>query len=176
MPEPGRDAVKLDPVLVCGDIDIRIAADGTWFHEGGPIGRKPLVKLFASVLQRDDAGDYWLVTPVERARIRVDDAPFVAVEMNVEGSGRHQHLIFRTNIDSEVTVNTEHRLEFRPRPGGEYAPYLTLGGGLDALVLRSVYYELVALGVSERDGGEEHFGVWSAGSFFSFGSPSADGG
>jgi hypothetical protein len=176
MAEPGQDAAKLDPALICGDIDIRIAADGTWFHEGGPIGRKPLVKLFASVLQRDEAGDYWLVTPVERARIRVDDAPFVAVEMRAEGSGRDQRLTFRTNIDSEVTADAEHPLEFRPRPGGEPAPYLALGGGLEALVLRSVYYELVALGVSETMDGAERFGVWSAGSFFDFAAAPGDGG
>ncbi len=175
MPEPGRDAVKLDQALICGDIDIRIGADGTWFHEGGPIGRKPLVKLFASVLRRDESGDYWLVTPAERVRIQVDDAPFVAVEVNVEGSGCYQRLIFRTNLDSEITANAEHRLEFRPRPGGEYAPYIALGSRLEALVLRSVYYELVTLGVSEYEGGEEHFGVWSAGNFFSFGTPSAAG-
>ncbi len=175
MAEPGQDAAAFDPALICGDIDIRIAADGTWFHQGGPIGRKPLVKLFASVLQRDEAGDYWLVTPVERARIRVDDAPFVAVEMRAEGSGRDQRLTFRTNIDAEITADTEHPLTFRPRPGGEPAPYLGLGGGLEALVARAVYYELVALGVTENEADQDRFGLWSAGSFFSFGPAPAEG-
>ena len=174
MAESEHGAEKLDPALICGDIDIRIAADGTWFHEGGPIGRKKLVKLFASVLERDDAGDYWLVTPVERARIRVDDAPFVALEMHASGSGRDQCLTFRTNIDAEITADADHPLTFRPRPGGEPAPYLALGGGLTALVIRAVYYELVALGVTEREEGEDRFGVWSAGSFFSFGPAPAD--
>ena len=174
MAEPGRDAAKLDAALFCGDIDIRIAADGTWFHEGGPIGRKKLVKLFASVLKRDDDGDYWLVTPVERARIQVDDAPFVAVELEATGEGRDQRLTFRTNIDAEVTADRDHALNFRLRAGGEPAPYLALGGGLTALAIRSVYYELVALGVTEQRNGEAQFGVWSAGEFFSFGAPPAD--
>ena len=170
MAESEHGAEKLDPALICGDIDIRIAADGTWFHEGGPIGRKKLVKLFASVFERDDAGDYWLVTPVERARIRVDDAPFVALEMHASGSGRDQCLTFRTNIDAEVMADAEHPLAFRPRPGGEPAPYLNLGGGLSALVSRAVYYQLVELGVEEERDGETKFGVWSGGAFFVFGS------
>jgi len=175
MAETGQGAQTLDPALICGDIDIRIAADGTWFHEGGPIGRKQLVKLFASVLERDDDGDYWLVTPVERARIRVDDAPFLALEMRVTGTGRDQTLTFRTNIDAEITADAAHPLEFRPRPpeirprpNAEPAPYLSLGGGLTALVSRAVYYELVALGVEEKRGGKTQFGVWSGGEFFVF--------
>ena len=174
MAEPGQGAITLDRALICGDIDIRIAADGTWFHEGGPIGRKKLVKLFASVLERDPAGDYWLVTPVERARIRVDDAPFVAVALRVSGAGRDQCLTFRTNVDAEITADDAHPLDFRPRPSGEPAPYLSLGEGLSALVGRSVYYELVALGVAEQRNGEKQFGVWSAGAFFSFGAAPAD--
>ena len=94
------------PPLFCGDIDIRIAGDGTWFHEGCPIGRLPLVKLFASVLTRDDDGDYWLVTPVEKARIAVDDVPFVAVELEAQGSGEAQRLRFRTNLDEWVSADT----------------------------------------------------------------------
>lgn len=171
----GRDSVKLDPALICGDIDIRIAADGTWFHEGGQISRMQLVKLFASVLKRDLDGDYWLVTPVERARIRVDDAPFTAVEMRVTGAGHDQCITFYTNIDSEIIADVDHPLEFRPRPGGEPAPYLSLGGGLTALVVRAVYYELVALGVTESVEGEKRFGVWSAGRFFDFGPAPIDG-
>ena len=174
MAEPGQDALKSDRALICGDIDIRIAADGTWFHEGGPIGRKNMVKLFASVLERDTAGDYWLVTPVERARIRVDDAPFVAVELRVTGKGRDQCLTFRTNIDAEIMADNAHPLKFRPRPSGEPAPYLCLGEGLSALVARAVYYELVALGVAEQRDGENQFGVWSAGAFFSFGAAPAE--
>ena len=168
MAKSDQDAQQLDSALICGDIDIRIAADGTWFHEGGPIGRKKLVKLFASVLERDGAGDYFLVTPVERARIRVDDAPFVALEMRVAGEGRRQSLIFRTNIDAEITADAAHPLEFRPRPSGEPAPYLNFGSGLTALVTRAVYYDLVALCVEEEQSGEAQFGVWSGGEFFIF--------
>src|ERR1700741_946236 len=89
----------------CGDIDMGIGRDGTWFYHGSPIGRKPLVKLFASVLRRDDAGDYWLVTPVERGKIKVDEVPFTAVEVNAAGAGESQSLTFRTNLDDEVTAD-----------------------------------------------------------------------
>ena len=168
MADTGQGAQHDDPALINDDIDIRIAADGTWFHEGGPIRRKKLVKLFASVLKRDDAGDYWLETPVERARIRVEDAPFVALEMTITGSGRDQCLTFRTNIDAQIMADADHPLEFRPRPGGEPAPYLSLGGGLTALVVRAVYYELVELGVEEKRHGKTQFGVWSGAEFFVF--------
>lgn len=157
------------PFPFCGDIDIRIAADGTWFHEGAPIGRKPLVRLFAGVLQRDEAGDYWLVTPVERARIRVEDAPFVALEMTVEGSGRDQRLTFRTNVDDRVVAGPNHRLTFRPRPTTkEQAPYVVVRDGLEALVNRAVYYDLVERAVEETIDGKATFGVWSDGVFFPF--------
>ena len=103
----------------CGDIDIRIAGDGTWFHEGCPFGWIELVKLFASVLTRDRVGAYWLVTPAEMARIRVDDAPFVAVEMTVGGRGRDQLLTFRTNIDETIVCDDRHpiRVETNPKTG-----------------------------------------------------------
>jgi hypothetical protein len=157
------------PEIFCGDIDIRIAADGTWFHEGSPIGRKELVRLFASVLSRDADGDYWLITPVERARIKVDDAPFVAVEMSVAGQGRDQVLTFRTNIDDTVAAGAAHPIAFRLRPGAEHsAPYLQVRDGLEALIARSVYYDLVALGVERRVDGKALFGVWSGGRFFAF--------
>ncbi len=94
---------------ICGDFNIRIARDGSWFYHGSPIGRKPLVKLFAKVLRRDDAGQYWLITPVERGTIVVDDAPFVAVELSISGSGRSQRLTFRTNLDDEVSADADHR-------------------------------------------------------------------
>ena len=93
---------------LCGDIDIRVGRDGTWFYHGSPIGRKPLVKLFASVLRREGDGEYWLVTPAERGRIKVDDVPFTAVEVNAAGSGTRQSLTFRTNLDEEVTADAAH--------------------------------------------------------------------
>ena len=112
MSESQAPAAGRPPQLFCGDIDIRIAGDGTWFHEGCPIGRLPLVKLFASVLRRED-GDYWLVTPVEKARITVDDVPFIAVEMEAEGNGEAQRLRFRTNLDEWVSADAAHPLAFR---------------------------------------------------------------
>jgi hypothetical protein len=154
----------------CGDIDMRIGHDGTWFYHGSPIGRKPLVKLFASVLRRENDGDYWLVTPVERARIRVDDAPFTAVEVNVQGRGRAQSLIFRTNLDDEVLMDAEHPLEVRFR--GETAeprPYLRVRDGLEARILRPVFYELVAMAEPMPGGEAGVIGVWSGGRFFSLG-------
>ena len=136
MGESQAPATGRPPQLFCGDIDIRIAGDGTWFHEGCPIGRLPLVKLFASVLRREDA-DYWLVTPVEKARIVVDDVPFIAVEMEAVGDGEAQRLRFRTNLDEWVDVGDTHPLAFRPRPGSdEKAPYLTVRDGLEARVGR----------------------------------------
>jgi uncharacterized protein len=166
---PGTDADRAAlPEGFCGDIDMRIARDGTWFYQGTPIGRKPLVKLFATILSRDEAGDYWLTTPVERARIQVEDAPFLAVEMRVEGAGEGQRLSFRTNVDDWIDAGPEHAIVPRPRPqSGELAPYLHVRGHLDALIARAVYYDLVALGVEREDGGAEEFGVWSGGVFFS---------
>jgi uncharacterized protein len=151
----------------CGDLDIRIASDGTWFYLGSPIGRKPLVKLFSSVLRRDGDGRHYLVTPVEKIGIRVDDAPFLAVEMAVEGSGANQRLAFRTNVDDVVTVDAEHPLRFVPEPGtGGLKPYVTVRGALEALVTRSVFHDLVALGETAGHESGRMFGVWSSGQFF----------
>ncbi|MFN0264478.1 DUF1285 domain-containing protein [Tepidamorphus sp. 3E244] len=151
----------------CGEIDMRIAADGTWFYLGTPIGRKPLVKLFASVLRRDPER-FVLVTPVERIGIEVDDAPFVAVGMEVEGEEHDQVIAFRTNVDDVVSVDADHPLRFEIEQGTDgLKPYVLVRGGLEALVTRAVFYDLVALG-EEHDlaDGETHFGVWSAGTFF----------
>lgn len=148
--------------------DIRIAADGTWYHEGTPIRRIGLARLFASVLRRDDAGDYWLITPAERGRIRVDDAPFVAVACTVEGDGRDQRLVMRTNLDATVTAGPDHpiRVTFDPA-SGEPRPYVMVRDRLEALILRPVYYQLADLAV-EWDG---RVGVWSGGDFFPLDAP-----
>ena len=168
MGESQAPATGRPPQLFCGDIDIRIAGDGTWFHEGCPIGRLPLVKLFASVLRRED-GDYWLVTPVEKARIVVDDVPFIAVEMESEGDGEAQRLRFRTNLDEWVSADAAHPLAFRSLPGSdEKAPYLTVRGGLEARVARAAYYPLVELCVEREIEGRPMLGVWSDGVFFPF--------
>jgi hypothetical protein len=153
----------------CGDFDMRIARDGTWFYRGSPIGRKPLVKLFSTVLRRED-GEYWLVTPVERGRILVDDAPFVAVEVTVAGEGRAQTLTFRTNVDDDVTLDESHPLRLdHDSASGADVPYVTVREGLEARILRPVYYHLVELGTFARIDGAEQLGVWSAGRFFPLG-------
>ena len=154
----------------CGDIDMRIAADGTWFHQGTPIGRRELVKLFAKVLTRDKSGRFWLVTPAEMARIEVDDAPFIAVEMTVQGGGRNQLLSFRTNVDETVIADKDHaiRLETDPETG-EPSPYVTVRPRMEARLARPVYYDLVSLGTEEKQNNESVFGVWSGGVFFPLG-------
>lgn len=149
------------------DFDIRIARDGVWFYRGSPINRKPLVKLFSTVLRRDDSGQFWLQTPVERGRITVEDAPFTAVEVNAEGAGRDQTVVFRTNLDMLVTVDADHPIHVTfDSQTGEPSPYVTVRDNLDALILRAVFYELVELG--EEDGAV--LGIWSQGDFFPLGS------
>lgn len=147
----------------CGDIDMRIAADGTWFYMNSPIGRKPLVKLFSSVLRLDPDGKYYLVTPVEKCGIRVDDAPFTAIRMAVEGGGRDQQIRFETNVDEDVMADADHPLRFAVEKGTDgLKPYVMVRSGLEALVSRALFYDLVAAGTVEGD----WFGVWSSGSFF----------
>jgi len=148
----------------CGDIGMAIAADGTWFYQGSPIGRKPLVRLFSRVLRRDLDGRHFLVTPVERVDVAVADAPFLAVEMVVTGVGRAQELIFRTNVDDVVRCGSEHPLRFAPEEGtGGLKPYLLVRGRLEALVTRALYYDLVEMAVEDETG---RLGVWSGGAFF----------
>ena len=149
----------------CGDIDMRIAADGTWFYCGSPIGRPPLVQLFSSILRKD--GDrYVLVTPVEKVGVRVDDAPFLAVEMHVDESGGDSRLVFRTNVEDVVTVDEQHPLRFERGAAEGLKPYVRVRGDLWALVKRALFYDLVDLGTTERWRDEEWFGVRSSGVFF----------
>jgi hypothetical protein len=150
----------------CGDLDMRIAPDGTWYYLKTPIGRPALVRLFASVLRRE--GDrYFLVTPVEKCGIVVDDAPFLAVEMKVEGGPDGRMLRFRTNVDDWVTCDPDHVLRFEPELGtGGLKPYLHVRGELWAKVTRAVFYDLVELGEERDIGGRGMFGVASAGAFF----------
>jgi uncharacterized protein len=150
----------------CGDIDMRIAADGTWFYQKTPIGRLALVKLFASVLKRE--GDkYFLVTPVEKVGIIVDDAPFLAVEMNTSAGGDGRALQFRTNVDDWIAVGPGHalRFELQPETGG-LKPYLHVRRDLWAKVTRALFYDLVALGEERDVAGKAMFGVFSQGEFF----------
>lgn len=178
--------LPLSDLPLCGDLDMRIVRDGTWYYRGSPINRKPLVRLFSTVLRREDDGAYWLVTPAERGRVVVDDAPFTAVEVSASGSGRDQVLRFRTNLDDEVTVDAAHPLWVKTAPDGQPSPYvrvrpaITGGGqavagavrmppGLDALILRPVYYHLVELGAFHEAEDRTAFGVWSGGVFFPLG-------
>jgi hypothetical protein len=150
----------------CGDLDIRIASDGTWSYLKTPIGRPALVKLFASVLKRE--GDkYLLVTPVEKIGIVVDDAPFLAVEMTVEEATEGRVLHFRTNVDDWVACGRDHRLRFEPERGtGGLKPYLHVRRDLWAKVSRPLFYDLVELGEEREVDGQQMFGVASAGEFF----------
>jgi uncharacterized protein len=156
-------------VVDCGDFGIRIARDGTWFYLGSPIARLSLVKLFASVLTREPDGGYALVTPAERGRIEVEDAPFLAVEVTRCGEGSKQDLIFRTNLDQIVAAGPDHPLRIEAAAGGEPRPYILVREGLEAKLTRAAFYELVELGREERVGGRRQFGVWSGGAFFRLG-------
>lgn len=151
----------------CGDLDMEIRRDGTWFYLGTPIGRMPLVQLFSTVLRKDADGKTYLVTPVEKVGIRVVDAPFVAVEMNVSGSGDAQVLTFRTNVGDVVEAGPEHPLRFVDEDGtGGLKPYVLVRGRLEALVARPVMYELAEHGEEIDVGGRPMFAVRSNGQVF----------
>jgi uncharacterized protein len=152
----------------CGDIGLRIARGGTWYYQDSAIGRKPLVKLFATVLRREDDGRYFLVTPVEKVVVAVEDVPFMAVEMTVQGAGKRQSLRFRTNLDEVVAAGGEHPLSFRPELDGSFTPYILIRDRLKARLTRPAYYELVAAAVAQVKGGRKELGVWSGGVFFPF--------
>jgi hypothetical protein len=149
----------------CGDLDMRIASDGTWYYMGTPIGRPALVRLFSTILKRED-GKHFLVTPVEKVGIRVDDAPFLAVEMQKRASGDGPFLRFRTNVDDWVDCDAAHRLRFEAAADGGLTPYLHVRADLWAKVTRALYYDLVDMGEERMVDGQEMFGVESAGEFF----------
>jgi hypothetical protein len=150
----------------CGASHMRIAADGTWFHEGRPIPRPALVKLFSTILRREPDGRHVLVTPVEKLEIEVEDAPFVAVEATSEGQGRQRRIGFRLNTDDYVIAGPRNRLRVETAGDGTPRPYLHVRGGLEALIARSVFYELVELALAE---GGDDVGLWSDGMFFALG-------
>jgi hypothetical protein len=156
----------------CGDIDMKIEADGTWFYQKTPIGRPALVKLFASILKREGE-NYFLVTPVEKVGLIVVDAPFLAVELKVE-QGDQQKLAFRTNVDDWVTAGPGHALKFIPEPAtGGLKPYLHVRRALWAKVTRALFYDLVELGEERDIAGKRMFGVASNGEFFAMAEASA---
>jgi hypothetical protein len=149
----------------CGDIDMRIARDGTWFYLGTPIGRAPMVKLFSSILKRE--GDaYFLVTPVEKVGIKVDDAPLLAVDFTATGTGREQTLTFTTKTEDVVTADADHAITVTIAENGEPAPFIHVRAGLNALIDRKSFYRLIELGCHEGDSRESWFGIWSQGQFF----------
>jgi uncharacterized protein len=165
------------PGLPPRETGLRIARDGAWWYQGSPIRRIELVKLFASVLRREADGSYWLVTPAERGRIAVEDAPFVAVELARAGQGQAQELRLRTNLDAWVTIGPPHPLRLRRPPGvaddSGPAPYVEVRGGLEARVARAVFYELVDLAEERLIAGRPQIGVWSQGHFFALHEPGA---
>ena len=151
----------------CGDIDMEIGADGTWFYLGTPIGRMPLVQLFSTILRKDADGRTYLVTPVEKVGIRIADAPFIAVEMNASGEGRNQVITFRTNVGDVVEAGPGHPLRFvnEARTGG-LKPYILVRGRLEALLARAVMYELVEHGEEVEVDGRMMFAVRSKGEVY----------
>lgn len=146
----------------CGDSEMRIARDGTWYHQGSPVGRPAMVRLFSTILRREPDGSFVLVTPVEKLDIAVEDAPFLATEMKAEGEGRDARLAFQLNTGDLVTAGPEHRLRVAGT-SEEPRPYLHVRAGLEALITRSLYYELADRALAA---GDDPPGVWSAGVFF----------
>jgi hypothetical protein len=161
------DEKRLPPVerwnpAHCGDSFMRIARDGTWFHEGSPIGRPSMVRLFSNILRREPDGSYVLVTPIEKLAIEVEDAPFTAIELKSEGQGKGRSIGFRLNTGDMVVAGPAHPLRFASDGDGTH-PYLLVRAGLEALVARPVYYELANLALDE---GSDPPGLWSGGAFF----------
>ena len=156
----------------CGDSDMRIAADGTWFHTGTPIGRPALVKLFSTILRREADGGYVLVTPVEKLSIAVEDAPFLAVEATSEGEGDKRTLAFRLLTDDIIVAGPDNPLRVETAPDGTPRPYLHVRGPkdrpLEALVNRAVFYQLADMALSEQEKSGGRLGLWSGGRFFAF--------
>lgn len=146
----------------CGHSDMRIAREGTWFHQGSPIGREAMVRLFSTILRREPDGSYVLVTPGEKLDIDVEDAPFIAVELKSEGEGKVRRLAFRLNTGDLVVAGPANALRFANGADGP-TPYLHVRGGMEARVARPVYYELANLALDE---GGDPLGVWSDGAFF----------
>ena len=162
-------------VTECGGLPFLIKRDGTWLYKGSPITRKPMVCLFSTILQRDVEGRYWLETPAERGTIEVEDAPFVAVELDWKGHGKDQVLCFRTNVDQCVVAGPEHPIRVaHDLLSCEPTPYLRVRDGkgrypIEARISRATYYELVALAEPGFVRGRKVLGVWSDGAFFSLG-------
>lgn len=153
-----------------GDIDIRIARDGNWYYQGDVMSRESMVRLFASILRRESDGQYYLVTPVEKWRIRVDDTPLLAHSLEVAGEGRDQVLYLTTNTGDPVRIDRDHPLEVGTYPDSdEPRPVVRLEHGLEARLVTSAFYELTRYVTEHPDGGSNRVGVWSSGEFFELG-------
>lgn len=164
---PTRPPVHLWNPEARPDIGLAIEHDGSWTHQGDPFTRRDLAKLFASVLRRESDGAYFLVTPTEKVPVRVRDVPFLAVEMEVSGSGTGQKLVWRTNFDDVVMAGPEHPMRFEEEEeSGGVKPYVTVRDGLEARITRALWYDLVELAETVEIDGIEQFGVWSDGCFF----------
>lgn len=166
--DKGPAPVHLWDPPFCGDIDMRIASDGTWHYQGSPITRPAMVRLFSSILRLDEDRCFYLVTPVEKVRIQVDDCPFAAVLVDRTGSGTDAELVFTLNTGERVTADSDHRLKFEQTATGDPHPVLHVRNGLYALLTRNVYYQLVDLATDEPGAGRDDqiTGVYSKGEFF----------
>jgi hypothetical protein len=154
----------------CGEMDMVIRRDGSWHHEGTRIGRERMVRLFARILRKDEDGETYLVTPVEKIRIQVEAAPFLAVAVERAGEGQDQTLAFRTNLDDAVIAGTDHPIRVETGPDGAPDPYVLIRGRLEALITRAAFYDLAAFAVPGQDeNGNPVMGVWSRGVFFALG-------
>lgn len=154
----------------CGEMDMVIRRDGSWWHEGARIGREKLIRLFARILRKDEDGQTYLVTPVEKIQIRVEAAPFLAVRVDAAGQGENQRIAFLTNMDDAVVAGPDHPLRVELSPDGEPDPYVHVRGRLEALITRAAFYDLAELAVEGVDeAGEPCMGVWSRGVFFPLG-------
>ncbi|MDA8544330.1 DUF1285 domain-containing protein [Alphaproteobacteria bacterium] len=165
--ERGLPPVHLWEPDYCGDIGMKIARDGQWYYANSPIGRKKLVRLFSTILRHDEDGEHYLVTPVEKIRVEVEDAPFIATLMSVRGAGRAQVLRFETNVGDFTEAGPDHPLRFEiDKKSGEPSPYVHVRARLEGLIARPVFYDLVELAEVH----EGQFGVWSHGVFFAISS------
>ncbi len=154
----------------CGEMDMVIRRDGSWWHEGTRIGRERMIRLFARILRKDTDGETYLVTPVEKIRIKVEAAPFLAVRVDAAGAGKDQRLAFLTNMDDALVAGPEHPLRVELGPDGEPEPYVHVRGRLEALITRAAFYDLAELAVEGEDKvGAPCMGVWSRGAFFPLG-------
>ncbi len=164
-----RPVEKWNPEY-CGEMDMIIKADGSWWHEGTRITRLPLVKLFASILRKDEDGETYLVTPAEKIRIQIEQAHFLAIRVDVEGEGKDQRVFFTTNMDEVIEVGPERPIRVDINPDNqEPRPFITVRGRLEALLSRPVFYELVEHGVVETIDGDDQLGVYASGAFFVLG-------